>query len=64
MKIFKDINGKPSSKRYAGWLIIIVSLTLAFFSISFEVSETLILGMLSAGVGLIAVSTFEKKVKI
>jgi len=64
MKILKDINGKISSKRCAGWLIIITALIMAVFSISFDVSETLVLGLVTAGVGLIGVSTFEKKIKV
>lgn len=64
MKILKDINGKNSSKRYAGWLIVICALTMGFLSSKLEINETLIISFLTAGSALLVSTVLESKKKI
>jgi len=64
VEIFKDTNGKYSSKRVAGVsgvFVALVAVILKFFFPEPNVSDTLILGVLTASLGAISVGTFEKK---
>ena len=62
--MFRDINGKLSSKRILGALSVLValSITISKIWIVMEISDTLILGILTAGFTAVAVGTFEKKI--
>jgi hypothetical protein len=81
MKQFKDRNGKLSTKRVNGTIIIINGLLMAWFSIiiraivffklieaaedmEFVIDTTLILGVVTAGVGLLVGTVGEKQNRI
>jgi hypothetical protein len=81
MKHFKDRNGKLSTKRINGTLIIINGLLMAWFSIiiraivffklieaaedmEFVIDTTLILGVVTAGVGLLVGTVGEKQNRV
>lgn len=67
MEIFKDKNGKDSSKRIWGALAIFIGLVMGILKFWLDkenlVSDTLILGIIGFGFGAISVGTFEKKDK-
>lgn len=63
MSLLKDTNGNVSSKRVAGYVIILYVLlvtTADGFDV-YAVSESIIQSLILAAAGLIGIGTFEKK---